>query len=151
MKPATLFILFLTMALCSCSSDWDDEIAKLNDQKAKWESNEPAAYEYQYTHNCFCVPEYVGPFKVTVENSQVVKVVAVNSIDDTWMEITPAAEHRIDALFQDIKGHLKRDPDSATVTYDAIYGFPAEAYFDMEENSVDEEWGLSITDFKVLN
>ena len=42
--------------------------------RQRWEAERPADYRFTYTRNCFCPPQYRGPFEVTVRGGEVTDV-----------------------------------------------------------------------------
>ena len=55
----------------------------------------------------------------------------------------------LNELFVIIEKKLSEDPFQYSVKYDESYGFPTDAYFDMDEMIVDEEIGYYVTNFKI--
>lgn len=45
--------------------------ATLNANRAKWETKASCQYEMTISRQCFCFPDYLGPFDVNVVNGEV--------------------------------------------------------------------------------
>ena len=149
-KTAMMFVAIL-LGCSACGSDLDDELATLANQKAIWETAEPVSYEFQYRVLCFCSAETTGPFIVTVENRQITSVVRQDRNFEELLPVQASADFSIAVIFDDIKGALKQGAHSVTLEYDATWGFPSYVYIDRDEQIADEEWGVKITNFLVLN
>jgi hypothetical protein len=131
---------FIALVLASCVADPDGPPA--------WKA--PPAYTYTYQRNCFCPPEWRGPFSVSADSASVVSVFRKLEGGDSVRITERLQSYSIDSIRAELNGKLAREHDTAIVRYDSLYGFPASAYIDFSHQMADEEYGFTITDFRDL-
>ncbi len=56
----------------------------------------------------------------------------------------------IDKLFAQLKKDMGGEADKVTVEYDETYGFPKQVSVDFIENAMDDELGLTVSEFEKL-
>lgn len=110
-------------------------------QKQKWENTGIQDYTMDFSILCYCI--YREPFSVTVENNQVAAFTGNEDYCDIDCVMT------IDQLFLEIEQLLARVPDHFEITYDPVYGFPNQSFFDLQREVADEEIGYEIRNFQV--
>lgn len=142
MKSSTLVFVAASLTLSACDgiAPERDELAR---NRALWEATGPGSYEYAVERLCFCGSR--GPARVTVENGIVSSVVPVSD-DDPSLDLTPELFPGVDGLFDILENAVARDAYSIEVTYDPDSGVPLEFFIDYEENIVDEELGMRVTE-----
>ncbi|GAB5535744.1 MAG: hypothetical protein Rubg2KO_19930 [Rubricoccaceae bacterium] len=109
----------------------------------------PSDYAFTLRVGCFC--PYVGPLRVTVEDSEVVDVRQLEPQDghentQDWIEEQAMTLEELDELVE----RARREADDVDVTYDPTYGFPADVYIDWIKDAVDDEIGYTVTDYSPL-
>ena len=62
-----------------------------------------------------------------------------------------AAFLHIDAVFNRIRSDLNTRPHSFSISYDPDFSFPDEYYVDFVSGLADDEYSISIYDFKMIN
>jgi hypothetical protein len=141
-----ILIPVVPFLLLSCVSDPEPKPG------TGWQEKKPAAFSYTYQRNCFCPPDWRGPFSVYADS------VSVDSVfrrfaggDGDSVAITENLQsYSIDSIRAELNAMLELDHDTAIVRYDSVYGFPASAYIDFNFQAADEEYGFTITDFRNL-
>lgn len=113
-----------------------------------WESKNITSYSFEYNRGCFCA--YRGPVVVVVKNSQI-----TNILDPTTNQpFSPARSadwyETIDQIFDEIDELKAGKPQTLDVTYDPTYGFPNSINYNQSDMIADEEFNLTITNFKIL-
>lgn len=116
----------------------------------EWASKEPAAYSYTYARQCFCVVDYVGPFLVESLRDSVTRVRRLTLEGDTVEITTRLQSYSVDSAFAEIRRHLSWSYAHAEVRYDSAYTFPAFFHVDHHLMLADDEFGLTLTDFRNL-
>ena len=115
---------------------------RLADQAAIWADAGIDSYTFTISRGCFCPPEAIGPFVVTVEDGEVTAVsrggVAVGANDTHGVPLT------IDGVF-DLLGAVA-DEAELTVTWHAGLAYPIEASVDPLPHAIDDEYTLVITE-----
>ena len=108
----------------------------------------PDDYAFTLTVGCFC--PYVGPLRITVENSEVVDVRQLDPVDggpenvQPWIEEQAMTLEELDALVD----RARREADKVEVEYDPTYGFPTDVSIDWYRDAVDDEIGYTVRDFE---
>ena len=80
---------------------------------------------------------------VTVRNKQVISTETNNT---NFFEPLPEAR-TIDDWFDVLKRAIDRKAERIVVTYDKVFGFPADVYIDISTMIADEEQGWTISNF----
>jgi len=62
-----------------------------------------------------------------------------------------AASLHIDVVFNKIRSDLNTRPHSFSISYDPDFSFPDEYYVDFVSGLADDEYSISISDFKIIN
>jgi hypothetical protein len=149
---ATRFVshaaLALTMfALASCSSlvEPGDRLA---DAKARWLQSGPASYTMTVTRGCGeCLALSAGSVVVKVVNRQVVSrtyVATGDAVPSSFAGVFPDIEEFFD-LISDV---LDDNPYKADVEYDSELGYPTALSVDLNKQMVDDEFSITVSDFK---
>jgi len=149
--PVVSAALILTAALAAascdsspsavgCLSDYRAVDQALRQNRARWDGQRAASYEYVFERVCFCAPDARGPFRVRVENDRIVR----SQPADTF-----SAALTIPQVFDVIQEAMGRRACTIDVRYDASAGFPAEVFIDYVSLAADEEMGFRISDVVV--
>lgn len=132
------------------SSACDDPVvvSEFEAAQARWVDSGISNYAYTLRRGCFCLPEFVGPVRIVVENGQVVSRTLVSTSEeplgdaDRW----PA----IEGLFAYIE-RATREADETTVRYHPDLGYPVEINVDWIREAVDDEESVSVESFVQTN
>lgn len=133
-----------TTLLLGCGgSDSNDLLDDLNANRAKWESANIDNYQFEYQISCFCTEETTLPRLVLVEDGQVAYQTIIEG--NVALPRDDAYTESIDSLFQLIALEESR-AESLTVKYDPELGYPTEISVDINEQTADDEYTLTISD-----
>lgn len=135
----TRALIATLLAACSaCSPTAPEEAAELSVSMAKWEGVRPVAYELVLERtSCECLPEWLVPVRVTVQDQQVTEVVNAQTGEPIVIEIYHAMS--VDELFDVIVDAIEREADILEVTYDRQLGYPMSISIDYDRNVADDE------------
>jgi hypothetical protein len=123
---------------------------QLNQAEAKWRKTQPQHYAYTLQRSCFCPPEFNKPIMVRVFKGRVQQATLLP--DNTPLPNERRAEaYPLDRSFKVIQEAIKRKASSIKVSYDKKYGFPTSISIDYSTMIADEEFYLTIKDFKVAS
>jgi len=144
-----LAALLLVPAFAACSllplptAGPGGEVARVAaEQRSFWRDQGFASYTFSVSRPCFCPPEWSGPFEVTVVDGATTVV--------TYQDVpAPAANieqipKTIEAVFDLLIANAATTVD---VTFDPLFGFPASFSVDPIVNAIDDEFGITITNF----
>lgn len=141
--PIRWLILALIAGAAGCGSDPTEvEWSTLSAAERLWSEHGPGTYDYVYTSVCFCP---YTPRRVSVSGGE---VVAVEPIPPAEPPSEPLEGYTTEELFDRIRQELARDPHEHRLEFHPTLGYPLEAWFDYEENTVDEEWGFRVTELR---
>lgn len=139
---------YLTLFFClylffSCKKEDFVPTQDFLKNKERWESLNIQNYVFEYQHNCFCGPDYRGPFQIEVRKG---KVYSVNGNQDLTSRsfLLPS----IDSLFIFIEKVKSEEYETLSIEYDSNFSFPNDFWLDKNKMIADEEFGFSISDFK---
>ena len=157
MKKLLLLVLAIVLSACSTIANAGQPKSEVEQARDKWQAANISHYRFNLFIGCFCAFRDEMPLIVEVKDG---KVVSLQS--ESVGEINPANLQyyerylTIDKLFNEIeKGFKSEDAESKpaetlTATYDETYGFPTQISIDFIEQAVDDELGLTISNFEVL-
>lgn len=115
------------------------------DNLAKWNAIRPAHYQYRYTPGCFCS---LTRWQVEAKAGM---VVAADKLFGGGTTNPPDLRmFAFDSLFRMIKQLQGEKPYKLAVNYDHEFGFPSGISVDPKQNVSDDEYSISIDQFKVI-
>ena len=141
-----LLIVFLTTGIILQGSG----SAELRANRAKWDQSERDAYSYKVRPYCFCSIERLAPYTVTVRSG-----VVSAEIEESWLsdysgyQIGELDILTIEKLFE-LAETSRADADRVRVKFDDKRGFPTSISIDRNRDIIDDEYGVSVSDFRVL-
>lgn len=136
-------------ALCcglitACNSDSNDILAKLKENRSKWENKNIGTYQLSYRKSCFCLDEAVQTRKVFVEDDEVVSQVIADT--NEALRTSDFEVFTINELFALIALE-ESTVESIEVEYDEEFGYPTVIRIDGNKQIADDEYSLYITEF----
>ena len=142
----------LSLVLTACSSEKiaADPLGKLAASREKWQAAKPRTYRYVYTRYCECLPQSTGPFRVTADGDSLLSVVKPGPLGDSSLTPGAYAYLAVDSVFAKIEAYLQRGVHRSEIVFDNTYGFPTDVNIDIDASMADEEYILSIRDFKIV-
>ena len=155
--------MLLFVATSSCSSESvigvpDDDLEdlpieysdkeRLEQARAKWQSNKPTKYEYVLRRLCYCLDEHILPARI-VANQDTVLISYVGS----GLPVHKESRYlfRLENIHFEIDQALGFPADSVKVEYDHEYGFLISFYADYRLIGPDDEVLVTISSFKDLD
>jgi hypothetical protein len=122
-------------AIYGCSSPFPPgELFELEDARRKWEARGFADYTFETRHDCFCLPEDVGPVRITVRDGVMTEVTMI----ETGQPVSSSRWYTIEQLYDRIPGFAAADGvDDVAVQYDATLGYPISVSVSFEEGILD--------------
>jgi hypothetical protein len=123
------------------------DINELNLYQVRWKSLELHDYSYVIDSRCFCAT--AGRYTVSVISDT---VNLVEGDDNGIQEKSGDMRYfnSIDDLFDNTRNSILATPDVYSVSYDSKTGVPQRIYFDYDENSIDDEGTIYISDIKLI-
>jgi uncharacterized protein DUF6174 len=156
MKKLLFIVLALMLSACSAIAPKSD----VDRAREKWQDAKISHYRFDLFIGCFCVYTQDMPLLVEVKDAQVVsmqyqsgKEIEAGNLEYFQRFAT------FDKLFEEIENGFasKGSEDTAgskadevKVTYDETYGFPTQVSIDFIKDAVDDELGLTISNFEKL-
>jgi len=148
MKKIILLTLIYVLTACSFGAS-----SQLQKNLQTWRDSNMSHYRFSLNVGCFCAFRDRMPLTVEVQNEEVVAM--------TYLDGTPVAggdsnyatfsKHAtIERIFSELEAGLAGGADQVTVTYDPIYGYPSDIYFDYIKNAADDELSITVSNFEVL-
>ena len=115
----------------------------LDTARARWSDAGLDAYTMTLQRICFCpMPDYTGPFEVSVRNDAIDAVRLMGEEVDTERGMTVAA------LFDLIEEAYDRKAEVVDVTYDPELGYPTSIGIDYSSQMADEEIAYRVSDLR---
>lgn len=137
----TLLLLGLIGLASGCSLVGPSRAeAALADARRWWAARGPESYTMTQTRGCFCPPEFVGPFEVTVRRGAVV------SVRYNGAQVPSDRARTVEALFDLIADAYARDADDVQVAYHPTLGYPTQISIDYRAEVADDELSITVAD-----
>ena len=153
---STLMFMIFALTACSLEPEVSAVVKTLLSQEAspemsqvalhqlKWQSAALSNYQYEFSWQCFCLPDYVAPVLVTVREGVIDSVVYTH----THLPVDADKLNRyltIDELFTFIQSAIDEEAIKIVSKYDLEYGFPTKVWIDWNEMIADEERGFQVS------
>ena len=128
------------------------EQQQLDKNRGKWNSfigSGAAGYSMKFTHECFCPPEYCGPFLVAVNS--MAKVASACYLEGSEFAGTCVKDQStmlvitVEDAFDQVQRALNEGVNVFEVMYDKDGGYPSDVYIDWSDATVDEETSFKIS------
>ena len=144
----TLVAIVLSACAAAAVSGSQTEIGK---NIEKWQDANISYYRYELHLSCFCVFVENMPLVIEVQDGKMVSMAYQNGkeIDPQLLELFKKYE-TMDLIFAELEAGLNGAADKVTVEYNPSYGFPTKAEIDVEEQAIDDELYMTISNFEVL-
>ncbi len=105
---------------------------------------------YKYRRSCFCPPEYIGPFTVTLRDNEVTKVLySGDEPIDFAIDPVDYEDYSIQALYDSMSKSITNQPYYLTIEYYSEYPFPKTFSTGMSPMIADAGGSISILDVKI--
>ena len=138
-------ILTAALGLLSCSTGPTDQLSELDQARDRWAAQSITSYVLTLRRACFCA----GPFAVEIRVSGATIIrIDVASGQPVPPDMEPYFPD-IPGLFELILDEIERPAAAVTVEYDPQRGYPTSINVDQIKNAIDDEYGYTITGFRV--
>jgi hypothetical protein len=135
---------------CGKTDKYGTERSKLSDAKARWErahTSNVTGYFCNYRLMCFCV--FTEPVQMTVSADSIVSIKEIQT-----RNVLPDSDFvyfwTVEKWFDWIGTTLDKNPYSASIQYDATFGYPRDIYVDFEAGIADDETRLNIDSLRLV-
>lgn len=142
MKHILTFLLFAFFTGCSVLNPEN------NDSRELWASKNITSYSVEYNRACFCA--YRGPVTLVVKNNKIAEILDPTTGKPFSPARNPEWYETIDDVFASIEELKKNKPKTLEITYDKTYGFPTTINYNQSDMIADEEFSLTLSNFKLL-
>ena len=132
----------LCLVLPLCLSGCGGLVADLNPQQA-WGKLSLASYDYDVKRDCFCLPEYTRPMRVSVRNGAVSSAFYLDdsaAVPDKVLE----SLRTVDEWFAYIEKGREKPFFRLEVAYHGERGYPTYLHADVRERVADDEQTVRI-------
>jgi hypothetical protein len=151
MKRLLLFSLLVLLVLAAAGCGNFQQGRALSRNRALWESQDISHYRLQLRIGCFCAFMDLMPLSVEVRDGQVVSLLDASGRPVPGDRLEMLERYAgIDKVFELVDQAISGKADKVTVTYDPTYGFPTQVSIDYIKLAVDDELGLQVSNFEVL-
>lgn len=128
----------------------EDALGVLAENRAAWESSQPASFRYVVDRDCNCEPAYVEPYIATEHGGSRAAIfnVEVESASGEFLS-SPPDPIWIGDIFDLVERSL-RDDKVVEVQYDQDLGFPESLVVHPVQSSPGSVYRIDIRDFETL-
>jgi Family of unknown function (DUF6174) len=112
--------------------------SKLDDAQQMWDQADVPSYRLAVSQTCFCPPDFRRTSTSVVRDGKVASRTG---------ETLPGT---VEQLFDEARDAIDH-ADSADITYDDRYGYPATIKVDRDKGTTDDEYTLQVTRFTPLD
>ena len=131
-----LTVLAAALAACGDSTGPADDLAR---NRALWQAEGSADYEFGFQRFCFCPEEAVRHVQIRVTAGAVVSVIDAQGQPVDSLAAARWFTFTIDSLFGVVEHAIAVDAHRLTVRYDPEFGYPESIAVDYDAATVDEE------------
>jgi hypothetical protein len=160
MKKLLYLILAIVLSGCATIANAGQPKSEVEQARDKWQAANISHYRFNLALGCFCAFRQDMPLVIEVKDGQVVSMKYHNGkeIEAGNMEYFQRFV-TMDKLFDEIangfadKGNVDtagQKADEVKATYDETYGFPTQVSVDRIKEAIDDELGLTISNFEKL-
>jgi len=151
MKRLILFTILVLLVLAAAGCGNFQQGRALSRNRALWVSQDISHYRFQLQVGCFCAFMDLMPLSVEVRDGQVVSLLDASGRPVPAGRLEMLERYAgIDKLFELVDQAISGKADEVLVTYDPTYGFPSQVSIDYIKLAVDDELGLQVRNFEVL-
>jgi len=151
MKRILLLSILATLILAAVGCGNFQQGRALSRNRALWESQNISHYRFQLQVGCFCAFMDLMPLSVEVRDGQVVSLLDASGRPVPAVRLEMLERYAgIDKLFELVNQAISDKADKVMVFYDPTYGFPSQVSIDYIKRAVDDELGLQVSNFEVL-
>ena len=140
-----LFVCTLVLFIAACGSASENARLELNAQQhyQRW-SEQPQSYTVTFQQQCFCMPDYLRPIQLAVENNQIVDAIFANDQSPVPAEIISDLP-TIEKMFHALEAAKAIPAERIDAEFDPQFHYPSKIYIDYDAQLADEEvhWQLS--------
>jgi hypothetical protein len=144
-----VFVIAVSISLISCvDKAVEPENHLLEANYLKWKSLGINDYTIVQSQVCFCLYGGVKAI-IHIRNNQILSVqdsAGVTVIKQEYWQYYKT----IDQLFETVNRALFDKPNTITIEYDKVYGFPKNFFVDPIKQAADDEYGYATSSFKPL-
>jgi hypothetical protein len=135
----------LPLLAAACGEATGPGAADLALHRRRWVLRGPASYTYEFRRSCFCVPQALGPVRITVRDRVVQAVVSVDGDPVPPGDVEDYFRVTIDSLFDWLAAAVAGGAHELRITFDRTLGYPTGAWIDYDVRTADDEIGFSAT------
>jgi hypothetical protein len=135
-----LTVLAAALVACGDATGPADDLAR---NRALWQAEGSADYEFGFQRLCYCPEEAVRPVQIRVTADAVVSVIDALGQPVDSLDVARYFTITIDSLFGVVEHAIAVDAHRLTVRYDPELGYPESIAIDYDAATVDEEMLLS--------
>ena len=150
----------IVLSGCATIANAGQPKSEVEQARDQWQAANISHYRFNLTLGCFCAFSQDMPLVIEVKDGQVVsmKYQSGKEIEAGNLEYFQRFA-TMDKLFDEIangfadKGNVDtagQKADEVKVTYDETYGFPTQISIDRIKEAIDDELGLTISNFEKL-
>jgi hypothetical protein len=151
MKRLILFTILVLLVLAAAGCGNFQQGRALSRNRALWVSQDISHYRFQLQVGCFCAFMDLMPLSVEVRDGQVVSLLDASGRPVPAGRLEMLERYAgIDKLFELVDQAISGKADEVMVFYDTTYGFPSQVSIDYIKLAVDDELGLQVRNFEVL-
>lgn len=142
-------VAFATIASAASNYNLQVETQLVKTNQAKWNaylnSTNCGAYTMKFARDCFCPPDWRGPYQAIVNSTgQIASAFYLFNSDNQDLSGKPIKVPTgkvlsVKDVFNEIKRALNQKVDGLEVTYHEDWGYPKEVFIDWDELIADEE------------
>ena len=116
----------------------------LNEQRAKWALAGITSYVYEGSAECFCLPEFVAPHRVTVTNGVVTELLFADTLLPDGSPDSLRSYLPIEGLFDFLQGRIDGKWMTVEAMFDPALGYPVMLFTDLSAQIADDQYGFRI-------
>ena len=150
MRWAPLVASAICVLVAACTEPhFTPAVLQLEVAQQRWQATTHPDYDLTVQRSCFCATPVVRAVRVTVRNGNPAGLVYADS--GTAVDTALFADYRtVDRMLAFLHDVIASKPDSISITFDPVWGFPTRVAVDPNYSIVDEEFAFQVSGFAIV-
>jgi len=150
MTPTRLLAGATCVLLAACTEpSFSPAAVQLEVAQQRWQRTVHPDYDLTVQRSCFCATPVVRAVRVTVRNGSPAGLVYADS--GTAVDTVLFADYRsVDRMFAFLRAVMAAKPDSISITFDPVWGYPTQVTVDPNFTTIDEEFAFQVSGFAIV-
>ncbi len=133
------------------SDEWEDRSDALERNRDRWANEQVDTYRYTLSTSCECVAASFGPVSIEASHEQITSIIPLREGEEGPEEQWWSAFVTVHDMFELIESAIDQRAHQFEVRYDPALGHPTLISLDLNEQYVDDELVIQVSDLEIVS